>query len=96
MYWIYMDRRTQLEDRQADLEGQTFNLVPERWTQLYQDRAVSEIVGLGEESSLGETPVNDIDALDRWYEEMVASGGKQFVDGNGRHLEATERWGDWQ
>ena len=92
-----MDRRTQMEDRQADLEGQTFNLVPERWTQLYQDRAIAAIVGeAGEDSPVGETPVSDIDALDRWYEEMVASGGKQFVDGNGRRPEAMERWGDWQ
>lgn len=94
-----MDRRTELEDRQADLEGQTFNLVPERWSQLYQDRAISEIVGsAGDGESSAETPVTDIDALDRWYEEMVASGGKKFVDGNGRPVTEvdSERWGDWQ
>lgn len=92
-----MDRRTLLEDRQADLEGTTFNLVPERWTQLYQDRAVAAIVGEPDEDSpAGETPVDDIDALDRWYEEMVASGGKQFIDGNGHPMGATERWGEWQ
>lgn len=91
-----MDRRTQMEDRQADLEGQTFNLVPERWSQLYQDRAISEIAGSepGEE----EIPVDDIDALDRWYEEMVASGGKQYMDGNGQAMPSSdqERWGEWQ
>jgi hypothetical protein len=95
MYWIYLDRRTQAEDRQADLESQTFNLVPERWSQIYQDRALMEVTGPDGEP---ETPVTDIDALDRWYEEMVASGGKQYMRGSGDPLpsEETDRWGDWQ
>jgi hypothetical protein len=90
MYWVYLNRRTQMEDRQIELETQTFNLFPERWSQLYQDKTLAAIaLAAGEEV---EAPVTDLDALDKWYEEMVATGGKQFASGkSGR-----DEWGDWQ
>lgn len=88
MYWLYLDRRTALEDRQAELESQTFNLFPERWSQLYQDKTLA---GLVEGDEL-ESPVTDIDALDQWYEQMVAQGGKQFMKSSA----SSNEWGDWQ
>lgn len=88
MYWVYLDRRTTLEDWQAELETQTFNLFPERWTQLYQDKTLSEIASSGE----GEAPVTDLDALDQWYEQMVAQGGMQRTAG----AQDADDWGDWQ
>lgn len=90
MYSIYLNRRTELEDRQAELETQTFNLFPERWGQLYQDKTLS---ALGEFSGEDfESPVTDLDALDQWYEQMVATGGKQFAKGSA----GRDEWGDWQ
>jgi len=90
MYWIYLNRRTELEDRQAELETQTFNLFPERWGQLYQDKTLAAVAeASGEEA---EAPVTDLDALDQWYEQMVASGGKQVVSGSA----AQDEWGNWQ
>lgn len=93
MYWLYLDRRTQLEDRQAELENQTFNLFPERWTQLYQDKTMASL-GIELEDGFAEEPVTDIDALDQWYEQMVAQGGKQFM--NAGSQDAAEEWGGWQ
>lgn len=90
MYWLYLDRRTALEDRQAELESQTFNLFPERWGQLYQDKTLASLA-LNEEGET-ETVVTDIDALDAWYEQMVAQGGKQFMKAGADNPE----WGDWQ
>lgn len=89
MYWVYLNRRTELEDRQAELETQTFNLFPERWSQLYQDKTLAAIASMSEDT---EVPVTDLDALDQWYEQMVAQGGTQVASGSlGR-----EEWGDWQ
>lgn len=90
MYWVYLDRRTALEDRQAELETQTFNLFPERWNQLYQDKALADIAGMS--GAEAEAPVTDLDALDRWYEEMVASGGQQITKGTA----AQDEWGRWE
>lgn len=88
MYWLYLDRRTALEDRQAELENQTFNLFPERWSQLYQDKTLA---ALASDDDL-ESPVTDIDALDQWYEQMVAQGGKQFMKSGS----VSDDWGEWQ
>lgn len=92
MYAVYLIRRIELEDRQADLENQTFNLFPERWTQLYQDKTLAGIMSMDENGG-GEMPVTDIDALDQWYEQMVRSGGKQFVGGD---RAGAQEWGGWQ
>lgn len=90
MYAVYLERRIALEDRQADLEAQTFNLFPERWGQLYQDKTLAGVLEANGES---EMPVTDIDALDQWYEQMVAQGGKQFASGG---QASSDEWGDWQ
>lgn len=91
MYWLYLDRRTAIEDRQAELESQTFNLFPERWSQLYQDKTLAGLaIAAGDDGS--EAPVTDIDALDQWYEEMVAQGGKKFMKSGS----VTDDWGNWQ
>jgi len=90
MYWVYMDRRTVMEDRQAELETQTFNLFPERWSQLYQDKTLGELAGLMGEDS--ESPVTDLDALDKWYEEMVASGGRGIAKGDS----GRDTWSEWE
>lgn len=92
MYWLYLDRRTTLEDRQAELEGQTFNLFPERWSQLYQDKTLASLA-LEDGDEGFEAPVTDIDALDAWYEQMVAQNAKRFAGGGDSRA---EEWGDWQ
>jgi hypothetical protein len=89
MYWLYLDRRTILEDRQIELETQTFNLFPERWTQLYQEKTLGKIMS---DQGEAEEPVTDIDMLDQWYEQMVAQGGKQVIKAGPQ----TDKWGDWQ
>lgn len=88
MYWLYLERRTELEDRQAELETQTFNLFPERWSQLYRDQTLP---GIGPDDE-GEEPITDIDMLDQWYEQMVMGGGKQVVRGGPDN----DEWSDWQ
>jgi len=90
IYWTYLERRTQLEDRQEEMEAQTFNLFPERWSQLYRDKAMAEV---GMDDEIGEQPVTDTEALDQWYEQMVARGGLQVATGA---MVRDQEWGDWQ
>ena len=94
MYWVYLNRRTELEDRQAELETQTFNLFPERWSQLYQDKTLAEIAAATGED-YAEMPVTDIDALDQWYEQMVSRGGSAVLSGSSLP-QGADQWGDWQ
>ena len=54
LYWVYMDRRNQMEDRDAEMERQTFNLNPDRWVDLYRDQILGKL-GLPNEE--GEVPV---------------------------------------
>lgn len=61
-----MNRRTQLEDMDFQLERQCFNLNPEWWKVIYKDRVVGP-TGADEGIPLTE---NDLDELDRYMEEQ--------------------------
>jgi len=61
-----MNRRTQLEDIDFQLERQCFNLNPEWWKVIYKDRVLGES-GVDDGIPLTE---NDLDDLDRYMEEQ--------------------------
>ena len=66
-YWIYMERRIQIDDKQAELEHQCYNLFPERWGNLYREQMLPGLPGSPEEE---EIPVTDPSDLDAWYENL--------------------------
>jgi len=70
-----MDRRTQLDDMQAELEHQCFNLFPERWGSLYREQMLpgvssSDGTPVSVSSASDEIPVTDPADLDAWYENL--------------------------
>jgi len=68
-----MDRRTQLDDMNAELEHQCFNLFPERWGALYREQMLPGVAGpkgVSVSSAADEIPVTDPDELDSWYENL--------------------------
>lgn len=76
-YWIYMERRGQLDDKQAELELQTWNLFPERWGQLYRDQMLGTPANKASHADRGEAfggeaeipvTVNEIDKVTAWYD----------------------------
>lgn len=71
---------------------QTFNLFPERWQQLYQEELFGVSSGEYEE---GETPVDDVDLLDQWYEQQVANGQPSAMTGANHPGGTGEYWSDW-
>lgn len=64
-YWVLMTRRTEIEDKLAELEHQTFNLFPERYDQLYRDTPPSPE---------GES-VSEVADLDIWFEGLANQRG---------------------
>lgn len=81
-YWIYMDRRIQVEDKRAELEEQTYNLFPERWGQLFRDDMLPVLppgdMGHAFAPDEPELPTT-YDDINEWYERMeqpqVMTGG---------------------
>lgn len=65
-----MDRRTQLDDKKAELEHQCFNLFPERWGTLYRDQLLPGVAGATTSTEADEIPVTDPNDLDAWYENL--------------------------
>ena len=65
-----MDRRHRLEDKNAELEQQTYNLFPDRWADLYKDKLLAE---LGLPNGEGEIPLqeDDLAALDKFMDQLV-------------------------
>lgn len=61
-----MNRRTQLEDMDFQLERQCFNLNPDWWKVIYKDRVIGTS-GADEGIPLTE---DDLDDLDRYMEEQ--------------------------
>jgi hypothetical protein len=96
LYWIYMVRREQVEDAEANLERQTFNLFPQRWSELYRDQLLAE---LGMPNEDGEIPLreDDLDELDKFMEQLERQN-KFSMSGadtpNDFHRE--EKWGSWE
>jgi hypothetical protein len=96
LYWIYMVRREQIEDTEAMLERQTFNLFPQRWNDLYRDQLLA---GVGMANEDGEIPLreDDLDELDKFMEQLERQS-KFSMSGadtpNDFHRE--EKWGSWE
>ena len=66
-----MDRRTQLDDKKAELEHQCFNLFPERWGTLYREQMLPGVPNaISTSSPADEIPVTDPNDLDAWYENL--------------------------
>ena len=77
-YWVYLDRRTGLDDKQTELEHQCFNLFPERWGQLYRDQMLPALPTGDLGTAFGgepELPVTDPNDLNAWYENIESSRG---------------------
>jgi hypothetical protein len=69
LYFYYLNRRTQMEDLDVQLERECFNLNLERWMVIYKDRILGDLSLSGDD---GEVPVtvDDIDEMDRYFEEQ--------------------------
>jgi hypothetical protein len=96
LYWVYMVRREQLEDKESELERQTFNLYPQRWNELYRDQMLAEM-GLPNEH--GEIPLmeDDLDELDRFMEQLERQN-KFSMSGSSTPKDYQVRshdWGNW-
>lgn len=75
-----MDRRVALEDKHAELEIQTYNLFPERWSELYRENvlgSMGQAPGDMGQAFQGEKelPVTDIDAIRDFYDNLSAQRG---------------------
>lgn len=97
LYWLYMDRRTQTQDRRDQVKDETFHLFPERWAQLYEGEMRAEL-GLEGVQAEPEVPVTDVSELDKWYEsvsrgEKRTMNGSQIPPGSGNYW---QDWGPWQ
>lgn len=76
LYWLYLNRRTEVEDIQAELIQQTYNLFPERWGDLYRSHVLNEL-GIADEAA-EDVVVDDLDELNKFYEQMEK---KQWIRG---------------
>ncbi len=87
-----MDRRHRLEDKNAELEQQTYNLFPDRWADLYKDKLLAE---LGLPNGEGEIPLqeDDLAALDKFMDQLER--GQAFTMNGGQAADVREEWGRW-
>jgi hypothetical protein len=76
-YWLYMDRRQQMDDRQAVQEKMTFDLFPERWKKLYLADLGIESVGGEEYEGVKEFYPSEVDA----FIAKIESGGAGEMTG---------------
>lgn len=93
LYWAYMDRRTKVEDKNAELEQQTFNLFPERWADLYRDQLLG---ALGVANEEGEIPLSedDLDSLDQFMARLERNNNFSMSGADTPDDFRTE-WGRW-
>lgn len=93
VYWAYMDRRDRIEDKNAELEQQTFNLMPERWVELYRD---SLLGALGIANEEGEVPLteDDLDDLDKFMERLEKNN-RFTMTGAETASDFRDEWGVW-
>lgn len=68
-YWLDMSRRDYVDDEEAKLRQQTYNLFPERWKQLYEEQPNIGIDGLPE------IPITDPRQLDHWFNHLAGQQG---------------------
>jgi hypothetical protein len=67
MYYLYMERRIRMEDKRVELEQECLYLFPERWKQIHlADYYPTDSYG----STYDEVPVNDIDEIDQFMEQL--------------------------
>jgi len=66
MYFLYMERRIRMEDKRFELEQECLYLFPERWKQIN----LPEYYPYGYGSSEPEMPVNDLDEIDRFMNQL--------------------------
>lgn len=92
VYWIYLSRRIQIEDVNAELEQQTFNLAPDRWVELYRDQMLGK---LGIPNEDGEIPLteDDLDDLDKFVERLEKNG--KFSMTGAQTPDLRNQWGNW-
>jgi hypothetical protein len=95
VYWIYLSRRIQVEDKNSELEQQTFNLVPERWVELYRDRLLGEL-GLPDEDGEIQLQEDDLDELDKFMAKLESKAkfsmtGAQTI----KDFQPQQEWGSW-
>lgn len=71
LYHMYLQRRIEMEDIDAQMERQTLNLNPEQWVRLYRDRVMRQ---LGVATEADEIPVtaDDLDDLDAFMAQQEA------------------------
>ena len=93
VYWAYLSRRIQIEDKNAELEQQTFNLAPERWMELYRDQLLTSL-GIANEE--GEIPLteDDLDELDRFMAQLE-SKNRFSMNGSQTPSDFRSEWGNW-
>ncbi len=74
------------------LEQQTFNLQPDRWTELYRDQLMASL-GIANEE--GEIPLteDDLDELDRFMEKLESNG--RFTMNGGDATQYRSEWSGW-
>lgn len=87
-YWLYLERRVQIEDKQTELELQCYNTSFERWQQLYQSQVSGGDWGMafGGEA---EEPITDPADLDSWYANLSQQRGMNGAEINDRLGENT-------
>ena len=88
LYWVYLKRRTEREDKHAELIEQTFNLNPPRWIELYREEILKEL-GIEDEDEEQEEdgfkeqglPLqdSDYDAIDQFLEQQENNAVKRWI-----------------
>jgi hypothetical protein len=76
LYWMYMQRRTAIEDTQAELIQQTFNLFPERWSELYRAEIMAKL-GLSDGMMPEGEAVDDLNEIDAFLSRLEQ--GRRWV-----------------
>lgn len=71
-YFLYMERRIQVDDTMSSLEVQCYNLNLERWQQLYQNQGPDWGQAFDGEAEL---PITDPTDLDSWYANLERPRG---------------------
>lgn len=78
-YWLYMERRIKLDDKQAELELQTWSIAGyERWKQCW-DTNVAGDYGQAFDGER-EIPITDPSELDDWFNNIAGAHGMTGAD----------------
>lgn len=101
LYWLYLSQRSANEEASKHLEIQCFNLAFDRWQELYLHQPHSTLTPAVATED-GDVPVDDIDEVIRFYEQMEhqrsMSGGDlpmQAYDPTAGWTSDDSAWGEW-